>query len=115
MSKDNSIVRKYRNVGQKVPSKATIRRLVKANPLVRRSKPCHQTAEEKADASWLCPTCRKTLGQLKALGKIINVQGYDQCADCHADICSAGEAFGRQTRKKDVDLAVRLYRGRSVG
>ena len=68
--------------------------------IIKRPK-VHQTKEQLADNSWLCPKCRKTLGQLLAEGKVINVQGYDQCVDCHADIQSYGEVFPRKITKKD--------------
>jgi hypothetical protein len=47
---------------------------------------------KRVDSRWLCPTCRKKVDELRALGKIRWVQGYQQCTDCHADICSPGEA-----------------------
>lgn len=49
-------------------------------------------AKRKTDTRWLCPKCRKTVDELRVLGKTRFVQGYEQCADCHADICSPGEA-----------------------
>jgi hypothetical protein len=68
--------------------------------IIKRTK-VHQTKEQLADKSWLCPKCRKTLGQLLSEGKIVNVQGYDQCADCGADIQSHGEVFPREITADD--------------
>lgn len=36
--------------------------------------------------SYICQTCRKTRAQLVKEGKLNLVQGYEQCADCHADL-----------------------------
>jgi hypothetical protein len=112
--KKNSIVEKYRNVGQKVPSREVLERFTKANPLVKRFKPCYQSPRQIADKSWLCPTCKKTWGLLRSKGKIIVVQGYEQCADCHADICSAGEVKAREIRRKVINRVAKMYAGRRV-
>jgi len=93
--KKKSIVEKYRNVGQQVPSREVLDKWVKATPLVKKLKPCYQSPRQKADKSWLCPDCKKTRGLLRSQGKITVVQGNEQCADCHADICTAGEVYGR--------------------
>ena len=36
--------------------------------------------------SYVCPNCKRTMDTLEADGKLRNVQGYAQCADCHADL-----------------------------
>ena len=51
---------------------------------------------ERQKGEYLCPTCKKGTKELEALGKTRSVQGYRQCADCHADICSPGEAGLRE-------------------
>ena len=81
---------KDQKVGQKLPNWAKFRKLAKLS-LVRKLPIIPQTPEQLADRTWYCPKCNKTLGQLRAKGKIIIVQGYQQCADCHADIDCALE------------------------
>ena len=36
--------------------------------------------------NYICPTCRKTREHLVEEGKLNLVQGYEQCADCFADL-----------------------------
>ena len=36
--------------------------------------------------SYICPTCKKTREQLVEENKLNLVQGYEQCADCRADL-----------------------------
>ncbi len=107
-------LKKYRTVGGQLPSREVLEKLAMANPLVKKLKPCYQSPRQKAEKSYLCPTCKKTRGLLRSQGKIIVVQGYEQCADCHADICSAGEVYGRQIRQKDIEWLVRMFFGRLV-
>ena len=49
-------------------------------------------ADREKKAEWLCPKCRRSADELRSLGKTRSLQGYEQCVDCHADICSRGEA-----------------------
>ncbi len=64
-----------------------LKRLAKATELVRRPLPVFRTAEQRADDTWHCGgKCGKTLGQLEFEGGIVVVDGYEQCANCGADI-----------------------------
>jgi len=35
---------------------------------------------------WGCPICHRAFSLLLAIGKIISLDGYAQCADCRADV-----------------------------
>ena len=112
--KKNSIVEKYRNVGQQLPSREVFDKFAKANTLVKKLKPCYQSPRQIADKSRLCPTCKRTRGLLRSKGKIIVLQGYEQCADCGVDICSDGEVKAREARKWEIGRAAKMYAGRRV-
>jgi hypothetical protein len=80
-----------------------VTRLLKAEELARRPLPVFRTAEERADDTWHCGgKCGKTLGQLEFEGNIIVTDGYEQCANCHADIdCASRTPREPNNKRKD--------------
>lgn len=68
-----------------------------------------QTPEQIADMTWHCPTCRRSVGLLRSLGKTTMRDGYLQCVDCFADIDCASLEPKQLTEKDFHDLIKELF------
>jgi len=93
-------------------SRENFKRILRALKAAEQPGPVYQTPEQLADDTWHCGgPCGKTLGQLRSEGKVRYVDGYAQCADCHADIDNASRT-PRKLTKDDWTRIVQLVNGR---